>query len=173
MAFDRYPDPPPERRCASSGAPRKQLQGAWRAEGPKHNDSEGGCRMKIKLITAIFPRERLEAVERGLRQLGVERVDVSKVKGYGEYRNLYTQDWMVEEIKLDIFTRADEVEGITKAIIDTAHTGVPGDGIVAVVPVESLFLIRTRAEATPEEFWPKPDDHPASDDRQRARPQPS
>ena len=29
------------------------------------------------------------------------------------------------------------------------------DGIVAVVPVEKFFLIRTRAEATPDEFWPK------------------
>jgi hypothetical protein len=32
---------------------------------------------------------------------------------------------------------------------------LPGAGIVAVVPVEKLFLIRTRAEATPEEFWPR------------------
>lgn len=26
---------------------------------------------------------------------------------------------------------------------------------VAVVPVDKLFLIRTKAEATPENFWPK------------------
>ncbi len=42
--------------------------------------------MNIKLITAIFPRDRLEAVEEKLRRIGVERVDVSKVRGYGEYR---------------------------------------------------------------------------------------
>ena len=53
--------------------------------------------MDIKLVTAIFPRDRLEAVEEKLRRIGVERVDVSKVRGYGEYRNFYARDWMVDE----------------------------------------------------------------------------
>ena len=111
--------------------------------------------MNIKLITAIFPRDRLEAVEKTLQAIGVERIDVSKVRGYGEYRNFYARDWMIDEVKLDIFTRTDEVESITTAIMDGAHTGEPGDGIVAVVPIEKFYLIRTRSEATPNEFWPK------------------
>ena len=111
--------------------------------------------MNIKLITAIFPRDKLAAVEKKLQVIGVERIDVSKVKGYGEYRNYYQRDWMVDEVKLDIFTRTDEVDSITKAIMDGAHTGEPGDGVVAVVPIEQFFLIRTRSEATPDEFWPK------------------
>ncbi len=111
--------------------------------------------MNIKLITAIFPRDRLEAVEEKLRRIGVERVDVSKVRGYGEYRNFYARDWMVEEIRLDIFTRANEVPSIAAAIMDAAHTGEPGDGIVAVVPIEKFYLIRTRSEAAVDEFWPK------------------
>ena len=111
--------------------------------------------MDIKQIIAIFPRARLEEVEQRLRRINVERVDVCKVKGYGEYRNFFADDWMVDEVRLDIFTRHDEVDGVTAAIIEGAHTDLPGAGIVAVVPVEKLFLIRTRAEATPEEFWPK------------------
>ncbi len=39
--------------------------------------------------------------------------------------------------------------------MDAAHTGDPGDGIVAVVPIEKFYLIRTRSEATSDEFWPK------------------
>lgn len=111
--------------------------------------------MNIRLITAVFPRDKLEAVETKLQSIGVERVDVSKVKGYGESRNYYQRDWMIDEVKLDIFTRADEVDAITTAIVDGAHTGEPGDGIVAVIPIEKFVLIRTRSEATPEEFWPK------------------
>jgi nitrogen regulatory protein P-II 1 len=111
--------------------------------------------MDIKQVIAIFPRDRLEAVEQKLREINVERVDVAKVKGYGEYRNFFARDWMVEEVRLDIFTRHDEVAGVTAAIIAGAHADLPGAGIVAVVPVEKLFLIRTRAEATAEEFWPK------------------
>ena len=111
--------------------------------------------MNIKLITAIFQRDKLEAVERKLQGIGVERIDVSKVRGYGEYRNFYARDWMVDEVRVDIFTRTDEVASITAAIMDAAHTGEPGDGVVAVVPIEKFFLIRTRSEATPDEFWPK------------------
>lgn len=111
--------------------------------------------MDIKYIIAIIRRDRLEPVERKLQDIGVERINVSKVKGYGEYRDFFARDWMVEEVRLEIFTRHAEVDRITAAIMDAAHTGVPGDGIVAVVPVEKLFLNRTRAEATPEEFWPR------------------
>jgi len=111
--------------------------------------------MDIKLIIAIIRRHKLEAVEQKLKETGVERINVSKVKGYGEYQDFFARDWMVEEVRLEIFTRKDEVEKLTTAIMDAAHTGVPGDGVVAVVPVEKFFLIRTRAEATPQEFWPR------------------
>jgi nitrogen regulatory protein PII len=40
--------------------------------------------------------------------------------------------------------------------MEAAHTGVPGDGVVAILPVDRLFLIRTKEEATAESFWPKP-----------------
>ncbi len=111
--------------------------------------------MDIKQIVAIIRRDKLEPVEKKLQHMRVERINVSKVKGYGEYHDFFTSDWMVDEVRIEIFTRSDEVESITAAIMEAAHTGVPGDGIVAVVPVEKFFLIRTRAEATPDEFWPK------------------
>jgi len=111
--------------------------------------------MDIKLIIAIIRRDRLEPVEQKLQEIGVERINVSKVKGYGEYRDFFARDWMVDEVKVEIFTRNHKVETIAAAIMEAAHTGIPGDGIVAVAPIDKLFLIRTRAEATPEEFWPK------------------
>lgn len=54
---------------------------------------------------------------------------------------------------MEVFTKKDKVETITSAILEVAHTGQPGDGVVAVVPIEKLYLIRTRSEATPETFW--------------------
>ena len=111
--------------------------------------------MDIRIIVAIIRRDRLEQVEKKLRDIGVERISVSKVKGYGEYHNFFARNWMVEEVRVEIFTRKDEVEAITSAIMEAAHTGLPGDGVVAVIPVENLFLIRTRSEATPDEFWPQ------------------
>jgi nitrogen regulatory protein P-II 1 len=110
--------------------------------------------MDICLIIAIIRREKLEQVEEKLQNIGVERINVSKVKGYGEYHDFFSRNWMVEEVRVEIFTKKDEVETITATIMDAAHTGLPGDGVVAVVPVEKFLLIRTRAEATPQEFWP-------------------
>lgn len=110
--------------------------------------------MDVNLIIAIIRRDKLEEVEKKLQDIGVERVNVSKVKGYGEYHDFFARNWMVEEVRVEIFTRKDEVEKITAAIMDAAHTGLPGDGVVAVVPIEKFFLVRTRSEATPAEFWP-------------------
>lgn len=111
--------------------------------------------MDVNLIIAVIRRDKLEEVEKKLQDIGVERITVSKVKGYGEYHDFFARSWMVEEVRVEIFTRKDEVKAITAAIMEAAHTGLPGDGIVAVIPVERLFLIRTRAEATPDEFWPR------------------
>jgi nitrogen regulatory protein P-II 1 len=111
--------------------------------------------MDIKAVVAFIRRDRLEEVERKLREIGVERINVSKVKGYGEYHDFFARDWMVEEVRVDIFTRADDVDSVVAAIVNGAHTGLPGDGVIAVIPVEKFYLIRTRAEATPAEFWPR------------------
>ncbi len=111
--------------------------------------------MEVRLLIAIIRSDKLEAVEKNLRDVGVERIDVSKVKGYGEYRNFFTQDWMGEEVRLELHTKKEKVGAIAAAIMDGAHTGSPGDGVISVVPVEQLFVIRTRAEATPEQFWPR------------------
>lgn len=113
--------------------------------------------MDIKMIVAIIRREKLQDVEQKLRDIGVERINVSKIKGYGEYHDFFARNWMVEEVRVEIFTRDHKVQTIAAAIMDAAHTGLPGDGIVAVIPVEKLSLIRTRSEATPAEFWPRPE----------------
>ena len=111
--------------------------------------------MDIKAVIAFIRRDKLEDVESSLRQIGVERINVYKVKGYGEYHEFFAREWMVDEVRIDIFTRADEVDAIVAAIMGAAHTGLPGDGVVAVIPVEKFYLIRTRSEATPAEFWPR------------------
>jgi nitrogen regulatory protein P-II 1 len=84
--------------------------------------------MEIRLIVAIIRSDRLEPVEDRLKKLGVERVNVSKVKGYGEYRDFFARDWMVQEVRIEIFTRQHKVDGIAAAIMEAAHTGIPGDG---------------------------------------------
>lgn len=107
------------------------------------------------LIIANFREDKLGDVEKRLERLGVQRINVCKVKGFGEYHNYFALNWLTREVRLEVFTKEEEVEAVMSTIMDAAHTGVPGDGVVAVLPIEKLYLIRTRSEATAENFWPK------------------
>ncbi len=100
--------------------------------------------MKFRKITAIFRPDRLEAVEDVLRAHGVPGVSVTKVKGFGEYANFYETDWMCTHVRVEVFIGKLKADEIAEAIMDAAHTGVEGDGIVAVLPVEAVYHIRTK-----------------------------
>lgn len=107
--------------------------------------------MELSVVVAIIRRDRLEKTEEALRGLGVRGISVSQVKGYGTYQNFFTQDGMVENARLELFTRADKADAIAAAIMDAAHTGAPGDGIVAICPVAKFFNIRLGTGAIPDQ----------------------
>ena len=107
--------------------------------------------MQFRKVTAIVQCSALEAVERSLQQADVKGVTVTRVKGYGEYADFFARDWMSEHVRLEIFTHRQRVDGILEAIFRAASTGTKGDGIVAVLPVESVFRIRDRAAADPDD----------------------
>lgn len=109
---------------------------------------------RFVLIIANFRSDKLNDVEKRLEKLGVERINVSRVRGFGEYHNYFAPNWLDYEMRLEIFTKRAEAELIAQAIMEAAHTGIAGDGVVAVLPIDTLYLIRTRSEATPETFWP-------------------
>ena len=77
---------------------------------------------------------------------------MTRGKGYGEYMNLYARDWMISHARIEIFTDEAEADTIARAIMEAAHGGLEGDGIVAVLPVEKLYRMRIRAEATVDEI---------------------
>ena len=95
-------------------------------------------------VMAIIRPEKLEAVEGALKALNVPGISVSKVKGFGEYANFYTSDWLCTHTRIEIFTEQERGEEIATAIMEAAHTGVEGDGMVAIMPVQSVFHIRMK-----------------------------
>ena len=104
--------------------------------------------MNYRKVTAIFRLDLLEKVEKKLQGLGVKGLSVSKVKGYGEYADFYAKDWMTNHARIELFTEADDAEVIAKAIMDAASLDMEGDGIVAILPVEKLYRIRTKTEVS-------------------------
>jgi nitrogen regulatory protein P-II 1 len=107
--------------------------------------------MELGLIMAVVRGNKAEAVEKKLQGMGIKGISVSRVKGFGEYANFFTGDWMVPNVKLEIIAEKPCVDEIARVIMAAAHTGVQGDGFVAVLPVEKLYRIKSKAEALPEE----------------------
>ncbi len=102
--------------------------------------------MNFRKVTAIIRPDLLERVENSLKVLNVPGVSVSKVKGYGEYANFFQSDWLSTHTKIEVFTNAQNAKKIAEAIMEIAHTGAEGDGIVAILPVESVYQIRTKRQ---------------------------
>lgn len=105
--------------------------------------------MQLRVVVAILRRDSLEAVERRLLRAGVQGITVTNSKGYGDHPNFFARNAMTEGVRIEIYTAADRADAIVKTIIDAAHTGEPGDGLVAVLPVERTFSVTTTLETVP------------------------
>ncbi len=98
-------------------------------------------------VTAIIRSRSLEDVEQALERIGVPGITISRVKGYGEYVDYFRRDLMVTHFRVEVFIESARAEEIAGIIMETAHTGYAGDGIVAVIPVAALYRIRTKGPA--------------------------
>lgn len=107
--------------------------------------------MEFRKIDAIIKTFVLKDVEKRLREMGVNGITVTQVKGFGEERALLREDLLVSHSRIEIFTVKTKAEKIANAIMEVAYTGNPGDGIVCILPVEKVFRIRTKSESTLDE----------------------
>ena len=107
--------------------------------------------MSLKYVVAIIRPDVLNALEAKLGSLHVRGLTVPKVKGFGEYTDFFSKNRLTEHIKIEIFVEESKLEALTNAIMDIAHSDVPGAGIVAVMPVEKFLHVRTRSENLPDE----------------------
>ncbi|MEM9414513.1 MAG: P-II family nitrogen regulator [Planctomycetota bacterium] len=105
----------------------------------------------MKLIIAIIPHDRLDAVHQSLIDAEIFRITVTRVTGHGqqEDRELYrgqevTPD-LIPKVRLDIAVNDSFVEPTVQAILAGArhNGGEVGDGKILVVPLEECIRIRT------------------------------
>ncbi len=108
--------------------------------------------MTLRKVTAIIRDSALGRVEGRLQALGVKGITITRVRGFGEYKDFYHEDWISTHSRIEIFTSEERAEACVAAILETAWAGLPGDGIVAVLPVEKLYRIRERREAGADEI---------------------
>lgn len=107
--------------------------------------------MSFKYIVAVGHADILAALEQKLAGLQVRGLTISKGEGLGEYRNFFSITHLTEHMRVEIFVDESKADAVVNAIMEAAHSEVPGAGIVAVMPVEKFFHIRTRSETLPDE----------------------
>ena len=105
----------------------------------------------MKLIVAIIRPEKLNDVLESLYRAEVRGLTVSRVLGHGgetdaveTYRGTTVKMELHEKVRLEIGVSNPFVEITVRAILEGACTGDVGDGKVFVVPVESVYRIRTK-----------------------------
>jgi nitrogen regulatory protein P-II 1 len=108
--------------------------------------------MELKKIIAIIRSGLLKDVEARLKKVGVRGLTVTRVKGYGEEKAIWAQDWLGEHARIEIFADKTKADAIAAAIMEVGHTGAHGDGIICILAVEKIFRIRTKSEVKPDEI---------------------
>jgi len=100
-------------------------------------------------IEAIIQPSRFESVKDALREIGIEGMTVTEVRGHGRqkghtevYRGReYTVD-LLPKIKLETVLPDALAEPAVETILKTAKTGKIGDGKIFVSRVEEAIRIR-------------------------------
>jgi len=107
-------------------------------------------------LEAIIRPSSLDAVKDALREIGVEGMTVSEVRGHGRqkghtevYRGReYTVD-LLPKIKIEMVLADGRVEEVVETILKAARTGQIGDGKIFLSRIDDAIRIRNeeRGEA--------------------------
>ena len=108
--------------------------------------------MELRKVVAIIRSRFLGDVEERLKKIGVKGLTVTRVKGYGEDKAILAQDWLGSHARIEIYIEKTKAEKIAKVIMEVAHTGGAGDGLICIIPVEKIFRVRTKSEVRPGEI---------------------
>lgn len=105
----------------------------------------------MKQITAIFQPHRLEHVEQALHALPhlpgfTIHSARGHARGHGANHRHTSDEWAPDthdKLVILVYCADEHAPAVVTAIRQAAHTGVPGDGVIAVTDLVDLVRIRT------------------------------
>jgi nitrogen regulatory protein P-II 1 len=111
--------------------------------------SQRGAELSMMKLEAIIQPSRFESVKDALREVGIEGMTVTEVRGHGRqkghtevYRGReYTVD-LLPKLKLEMVLPDKLVNTVVDTILKTAKTGKIGDGKIFLSRVEEAIRIR-------------------------------
>ena len=115
----------------------------------------------LKKIEAIIREDKVNDVKDALNAIGIMGLNTFEIRGHGRQGGIqligrsgtYQVD-MLPKIQINIVLSDRNVEETIDAILHSAYTGEPGDGIIFVYPVEEVIRIRTRERGQEAVMYP-------------------
>jgi nitrogen regulatory protein P-II 1 len=103
----------------------------------------------MKKIEAIIQPHKLEEVKEALKQIGIDGMTITEVRGHGRqkghkevYRGMEYQVDLLPKVKLAMVIPDGRLDEVLKTLGDAARTGKIGDGKIFVFEVAEAIRIR-------------------------------
>jgi nitrogen regulatory protein P-II 1 len=112
--------------------------------------------MAMTKLEAIFQPSRFDAVKEALREIGVDGMTVSEVRGHGRqkghtevYRGREYSVDLLPKIKIEMVLPDKLVDSAVQTVLKAAKSGKIGDGKIFLTKVDEAIRIRNeeRGEA--------------------------
>ena len=115
----------------------------------------------LKKIEAIIREDKVNDVREALKKIGIVGMNMIEIRGHGRQGGIslvgragsYQVD-MLTKIQINIILSENNLENTIEAILDSAGTGEPGDGIIFIYPVDEVIRIRTRERGQDAMMYP-------------------
>jgi nitrogen regulatory protein P-II 1 len=115
----------------------------------------------LKKIEAIIREDKVNDVQNALNEIGIVGLNMFEVRGHGRQGGVQLvgragtyQVNMLPKIQVNIVLNDRNLDIAIEAILKSAYTGEPGDGIIFVTPVEDVIRVRTRERGQEAMMYP-------------------
>src|SRR5271170_7819783 len=103
----------------------------------------------MKKIEAIVQPFKMEEVKEALKNIGIDGMTISEVRGHGRqkgHKEVYRgQEYNVDllpKVRFDLVVANERLEEVVESITNAARTGKIGDGKIFVYEVAEVIRIR-------------------------------
>jgi len=103
----------------------------------------------MKKLEAIIQPFKLDSVKEALKEIGIDGMTISEVRGHGRqkghkevYRGREYNVDLLPKVKLEMVVPDGRCDEVIKALADAARTGKIGDGKIFVYDVAEAVRIR-------------------------------
>jgi nitrogen regulatory protein P-II 1 len=104
----------------------------------------------VKKVECIIRPFKLDDVKEALREIGVQGMTVSEVRGFGRqkghtelYRGSEYTIEFIPKLKVEVIISDEDLENVIEKVTEAASTGKIGDGKIFVSTVDEAVRIRT------------------------------